>query len=67
MQEKGYDDAHPIDVSEIDGELVIIDGHHRRQAAIGSGIKSVPVVIHEVDSQTVEKLRKDVWEAKCDG
>jgi len=35
--------AQPIEVVEIDGKLIIHDGHHRAQAAVRERLSSVPI------------------------
>jgi len=46
MRENGFDQNKPIDAADVDGRLIILDGHHRTKGAIGARIKEVPVNVH---------------------
>ncbi|PNG32119.1 type IV secretion protein Rhs [Pseudomonas protegens] len=65
MRSEGFDENHPIDVAEVDGKLIIIDGHHRSQAAVRSRVEKVPVVIHDVDPTTATRLEDDMFDSRC--
>lgn len=65
MRSEGFDENHPIDVAEVDGKLIIIDGHHRSQATVRSRVEKVPVVIHDVDPTTATRLEDDMFDARC--
>ena len=41
ISEKGFDPEQPIEVADVDGRLIILDGHHRGAAARQLGIKRV--------------------------
>ena len=45
MQANGFNAAFPIEIAEVDGRQIIIDGHHRARASGAAGIKDVPVRI----------------------
>lgn len=46
MRESGYDASQPLHIWETEGQLILIDGHHRRMAARAVGITEVPCYIH---------------------
>ena len=29
IRENGYDESKPVEVADVDGRMIIIDGHHR--------------------------------------
>lgn len=53
MQADGYDNSQPLQLWKTNGKLILIDGHHRREAAIKLNIYEVPCYIHEF--QTVDE------------
>lgn len=59
----GYGNFPPIEVARVDGKNIIWDGHHRTQAAIGEGIRQVPVQYRAVSAQETSQLIRDVIEA----
>lgn len=65
MRRSGYDHDHPVDVAEVNGQIIIIDGHHRAQAASKAGIPKAPVIVHVVDPETPKKLESDMYESRC--
>jgi hypothetical protein len=48
IRKSGFETLDPIDVANIDGKLIIIDGHHRAQAAVREKLTKVPVRIYTV-------------------
>jgi ParB family chromosome partitioning protein len=50
METQGYDGSQPLHTWEINGELILIDGHHRLLAAKEAGITEVPCYYHEFGS-----------------
>ncbi len=55
----GMDFSEPIDVSVFaDGELRIVDGHHRVAAALQSGVESLPVRLQAINAkgETINSL-----------
>ncbi len=66
MKRRGFDPAHPIEVTDISGRTIIIDGHHRARAAGGAGLKEVPVVRVKVDAQTAARLEREAAQAAED-
>mgnify|MGYP002663397293 CR=1 FL=1 len=56
MKANGYDENHPIDAAKVDGKLIILDGHHRAEAASKAGIKDVPVNVHSVTKEEAVQL-----------
>lgn len=45
MKDTGFDAAHPILVADTGLGYVILDGHHRGNAAIKAGLKSIPAYV----------------------
>ena len=64
MKANGYDNQHPIDAADVDGKLVILDGHHRAQAAAKAGIQEVPVNVHAVTPDQKSQLLQEVAEVR---
>ncbi|WP_157836409.1 MULTISPECIES: ParB/RepB/Spo0J family partition protein [Xanthomonas] len=64
MKANGYDVNNPIDVANVDGKLIIIDGHHRALAAPRAGIKEVPVNVHGVTREQADQLMREAAEAR---
>ena len=48
MIASGYDDFPSIEIVEIRGKQIIVDGHHRARAAGAAGIDRVPVIVKEL-------------------
>jgi hypothetical protein len=63
MRANGFNPAHPIEVANVEGRLVILDGHHRAAAAIRAGITEVPVVVRPVSAARAAELRLQVIDA----
>jgi filamentous hemagglutinin len=63
MQQEGYAPNYPIEVANVDGYLIIIDGHHRARAARAAGILTVPVKFVEVSVQHGNILLDQAFEA----
>lgn len=63
MKKRGFDPTKPIDVVEVDGRMIILDGHHRARAAGAAKISEVPVRIHQVDAGTAARLHREAAEA----
>lgn len=63
MRREGFDHREPIDITQIDGRNIIIDGHHRARAAGAAKITEVPVRIHVVDAATAAKYEQQAAEA----
>ncbi|WP_338338190.1 ParB/RepB/Spo0J family partition protein, partial [Xanthomonas citri] len=64
MKANGYDVNHPIDVANVEGKLIIVDGHHRALAAPRAGIKNVPVNVHDVTKEQADQLMREAAEAR---
>jgi ParB-like chromosome segregation protein Spo0J len=63
LQVHGYNNDFPIEVAEIDGRMIIIDGHHRARAAGSAGIPEVPVRIVPVTLEQANMLLEQAAEA----
>jgi ParB-like chromosome segregation protein Spo0J len=48
IRKNGFDRNQPIEVVDVNGKLIIRDGHHRTEAAIREKLPSVPVRIYKV-------------------
>ena len=65
MKTNGFDPAHPIEVVIYDGEMFVVDGHHRLAAAKMARLKDVPVRVtddiasHKSSFQTVAEVVRD--------
>ncbi|WP_081325946.1 hemagglutinin repeat-containing protein [Pantoea agglomerans] len=64
MKENGFDANNPVDVALVNGKMIIIDGHHRAQAAAKAGLKDIPVRIHKVTKEQGEQLLREAAEAR---
>ncbi|WES88276.1 ParB/RepB/Spo0J family partition protein [Dickeya fangzhongdai] len=64
MKENGFDANEPVDVAIVNGKAIIIDGHHRAEAAAKAGIKDIPVRIHEVTKEQGDQLLREAAEAR---
>lgn len=63
MRESGFRPSGAIDIVEVDGRRIIIDGHHRARAAGAVGIREVPVRIWTVSEETATTLYPQAVEA----
>ncbi|MVF14715.1 hypothetical protein FT643_21490 [Ketobacter sp. MCCC 1A13808] len=64
MRENGYDQTKPVEVADVDGKMIILDGHHRTQGAIGAGIKEIPENITKATREQGDQLLKEAAEAR---
>ncbi len=64
MKANGYDESYPIDAASVDGKLIILDGHHRAQAASKAGIRDVPVNVYSVTREQADQLMQEAAEAR---
>ncbi|MEM8830287.1 MAG: ParB/RepB/Spo0J family partition protein [Cyanobacteria bacterium P01_G01_bin.19] len=64
IRKYGYDADKPIEVAEVDGKLVIIDGHHRYQASVRERLAEVPIEVYKVSSETQKEYLEDTAEAR---
>ncbi|MEX5552016.1 two-partner secretion domain-containing protein [Pseudomonas pergaminensis] len=64
MKANGFDVNHPIEVANVNGKLIILDGHHRAEAAAKAGIKDVPVNVHSVTKEQADQLMREAAEAR---
>lgn len=65
MREKGWSDAEPMNVDEIDGKLIVKNGHHRLEIARKLGIPAKYVIAN--DGLTIFDLQKGghpTWNAE---
>jgi RHS repeat-associated protein len=63
MKKLGFDPAFPIEAAEVDGRLMIEDGHHRAAAAVKAGLAEVPVIVNEISEHLAEIYRIDAIRA----
>jgi hypothetical protein len=63
MRANGYDPAFPVDAARVDGRLIIIDGHHRTEAAIKAGLKEIPVRVIPISPERATQLGNQAAEA----
>lgn len=48
----GYGDFPPVEAADVgNGNLVIVDGHHRAEAAMKAGIPEIPVNVTAVSPE----------------
>jgi RHS repeat-associated protein len=66
MQENGFDKSKAIDVVNVNGKLIIIDGHHRAEAAKRAGIKEVPINSSKADPKQGKELLDQAAGAKAE-
>ena len=64
MRENGFDSNNPIEAADVDGKLIILDGHHRTKGAIGAGIKEVPVNVNKVTREQADQLLREAAESR---
>ena len=64
FRKNGFNRTQPIEVVEVDGKLIIKDGHHRAEAAIREKLKTVPVIIFQVTSKEQTQYSIDAAEAE---
>ncbi|WP_156429810.1 ParB N-terminal domain-containing protein [Burkholderia sp. FL-7-2-10-S1-D7] len=63
----GYGEFPPIEAADVgDGNLVIIDGHHRAEAAMKAGVSEVPVNVAAVSPEEAAQLQDDAAIAKAE-
>ena len=63
MRENSFDPNKPIEAADVDGKLIILDGHHRTQGAIVARIRKVPVNVNQVTRKQADQLLREVVEA----
>ena len=64
IRKSGFDRNQPIEVVEVDGKLIIKDGHHRAEAAVREKLTTVPVRIYQVTSEDETQYLIDAAEAE---
>ncbi|MBZ5795174.1 RHS domain-containing protein [Burkholderia contaminans] len=63
----GFGTFPPIEAADVgDGKLVIIDGHHRAEAAMKAGIPEVPVNVTTVSPEEATQLKDEADMAKAE-
>jgi RHS repeat-associated protein len=63
----GYGSFPPIEAADVGGgKLVIIDGHHRAEAARKAGVREVPVNVNTVSPEDAEKLKDEATMARAE-
>ncbi len=66
MQQYGFDPAHPIEVANVNGQQIIIDGHHRAAAAARAGVTEVPVTVTPVTPERAAQLAREAADAAAE-
>ncbi len=67
MRRDGWDEAKdPIEIAEVDGKKIILDGHHRAAAARKARLPSVPVRRTQVTPEQGQQLLDEVAAASAD-
>lgn len=59
MRANGYDSKFPIEAVNVDGRLIIRDGHHRTDAAVRARIAEVPVRVVPVSPDVARQMALD--------
>lgn len=63
----GWGTFPPVEAADVgDGKLVIVDGHHRAEAAVKAGIPEVPVNVAQVSSEEAAQLKDEADMAKAE-
>lgn len=63
----GWGAFPPVEAADVgDGKLVIVDGHHRAEAAVKAGIPEVPVNVAQVSSEEAAQLKDEADMAKAE-
>ena len=62
IRKNWFDENSPIDVADIDGQLIILDGHHRASAAARERVKTVPIRRYKVPRELEIELLVEVAE-----
>ncbi|MGJ3355381.1 VENN motif pre-toxin domain-containing protein [Providencia sp. Je.9.19] len=65
MKANGFNKDEPIDVAVVNGKMIIIDGHHRAEAARKAGIKDIPIRINTVTKEQGDQLLREAAEARA--
>jgi ParB-like nuclease domain len=63
MRANGYNPDFPVTAAEVDGRLILMDGHHRTDAAIRAGLSEIPVRVVPVTPAQAVQLGQDAAEA----
>nr|WP_260430422.1 ParB/RepB/Spo0J family partition protein [Burkholderia stagnalis] len=63
----GFGTFPPIEPADVgEGKLVIIDGHHRAEAAMKAGVPEVPVNVTTVSPEEAAQLKDEADMAKAE-
>jgi RHS repeat-associated protein len=60
MKESGFNSDFPITITEVNGRKIILDGHHRVEAARRAGITEVPYKEITLSPEDADRLIDDV-------
>lgn len=63
IRDKGFATEKPIEVANVDGKLIILDGHHRAAAARQLRLKTVPIKQQKVSLAQEQQLLHEAAEA----
>lgn len=50
MKETGFDNSKPLHIWDKEGTYILIDGHHRREAALTCNLHDVPCYLHSFET-----------------
>ena len=65
--QRGYGDFPPVEAADVGGgKLVIIDGHHRVEAAKKAGVREVPVNVNTVSPEDAQILKDQAEMARAE-
>lgn len=62
IRKNGFDKNFPIDVADINDQLIILDGHHRAAAAASEHVTAVPIRRYKVPREVEIELLMEVAE-----
>ncbi|WP_319930280.1 S-type pyocin domain-containing protein [Xenorhabdus santafensis] len=64
MKKNGYDIEYPVEVANVNGKMIIIDGHHRAESAVKAGLNKIPVRVINVTDEQGDNLLIQAAEAR---
>lgn len=64
MKANGYNVNEPVDITLVNGKMIIIDGHHRAEAARKAGLENISARVIPVTKEQGDQLLREVAEAR---